>query len=222
VLGVALFILILGGVALARAYPACDLSFTNASRACGPAFVLSSLLNEVGLLAAVLFWVRAVKRAPIGALGLPGQPFRDLRFGALGGMALYVVSFIAGIIILLVGQAILGHPPSQPDQIPDSVQQGSFLWSGVVVVIAAPIGEETFFRGFLYRGLRRRFSVWPAVLISSAAFALIHGAPILILALFPVGIGLALIYERRQSLVASIAAHAVFNLIGIVVISATR
>jgi membrane protease YdiL (CAAX protease family) len=190
--------------------------------ACGPTFVLISLATELGFLAAVVIWVRAVKRAPLEALGLPGRPLGDLGFGALGGLALFVVSIVAGIVVLTLARVILGHDPAQPEQIPSYVEHGTLLWSGLVVVIAAPIGEETFFRGFLYRGLRRRFSLWPAVLLSAAAFALVHGSPILILALFPVGVGLALIYERRQSLVASMAAHAIFNLIGMLLIAANR
>jgi membrane protease YdiL (CAAX protease family) len=99
----------------------------------------------------------------------------------------------------------------------------------VLAVIAAPVGEELFFRGFLYRGLRRRFLMWPAALISAAAFALIHVDPdalgasvILVLALFPVGVGLALIYEKRQSVLAPMVAHATFNLIGITMIILSR
>jgi len=35
-----------------------------------------------------------------------------------------------------------------------------------------------------------------------------------VLALFPVGVGLAMVYERRQSVLASMVAHATFNVIG--------
>jgi membrane protease YdiL (CAAX protease family) len=37
-----------------------------------------------------------------------------------------------------------------------------------------------------------------------------------------VGVGLALIYERRQSLLASMTAHAVFNLFGFILIYTSR
>ena len=83
-----------------------------------------------------------------------------------------------------------------------------------MVILAAPFGEELFFRGFLYKGLRRRYPPWKAALISGAAFSLIHVQPILVLALFPVGVGLAMVYERRQSVLASMVAHATFNVIG--------
>ncbi|HEX9235556.1 MAG TPA: CPBP family intramembrane glutamic endopeptidase, partial [Actinomycetota bacterium] len=190
--------------------------------ACASAFVLSTLFGELAFLVAVVFWVRVVDRAPLRALGLPRTPLRDLGAGIAGGAGLVVVGYIGGIIVFTVAGLILGHQPTQPNQVPTYVQHGTLVWSGVVVVLAAPLGEETLFRGFLYRGLRRRFSVWPAALISAALFALVHVSPVLVLALFPVGIGLALIFEWRQSLLASMAAHATFNLVGIIFIALSR
>lgn len=47
------------------------------------------------------------------------------------------------------------------------------LWFAVVV--ATPIGEETLFRGFLFRGwLRTPRDVWPVIILSALLFALIH------------------------------------------------
>jgi uncharacterized protein len=219
---IALVLAAVGGVIAGLvAAPGCHF-VSDPTAACGLTFVLISLSTELGFLLSVVLWVVTVKRAPLGTLGLPGRPLGDVGFGLLSGLGLFVVSVVAGIIVLTIARAILGHEPTQPDQIPTYVQRGTLFWSGLVVVLAAPLGEETFFRGFLFRGLRRRFSLWPAVLISAAAFALVHGSPILIFALFPVGVGLALVYERRQSLVASMAAHAMFNLIGMLLIAANR
>jgi membrane protease YdiL (CAAX protease family) len=116
----------------------------------------------------------------------------------------------------------LGHTPKQPDQIPSCVAGGWLAALGPVVILVAPLGEETVFRGFLYRGLRRRFTVWPAAMLSGALFGAIHVYPLLMLPLASVGVGLALIYERRQSLLASMTAHAVFNLFGFILIYTSR
>jgi membrane protease YdiL (CAAX protease family) len=188
----------------------------------GSRFVWIALVGEVGFLGAVVIWLRVVRRVPLGALGAPREPLRDLGVGLLSGGGLVVVGWIAGIVVVVVARLILGHAPVQPEQIPLSVQGPSLLLSGIVVVVAAPIGEEVFFRGFLFQGLRRRLSLWPAALISAAVFAVVHWSPILIFALFPIGVGLALVFEHRRSLLSSIAAHAVFNLVGILVIVATR
>jgi membrane protease YdiL (CAAX protease family) len=43
------------------------------------------------------------------------------------------------------------------------------------VVVAAPIGEETLFRGFLFRGWHRSpRDAWPAIIVTALLWALIH------------------------------------------------
>jgi membrane protease YdiL (CAAX protease family) len=197
--------------------PATLLVSSSASR-----FVVAALIGELGFLGAVAFWLRVVRKAPLSALGAPRTPLRDLGAGLLGGGALVLVGWVSGIVVVTIAQLILGHTPVQPDQIPTTVQGPSLWLSGVIVVVAAPLGEEVFFRGFLYQALRRKFRVWPAALISAAVFAAVHISPILIFALFPIGIGLALIFERRRSLLSSMGAHALFNLVGMIVIALSR
>ncbi len=47
------------------------------------------------------------------------------------------------------------------------------LWAAVVVV--TPIGEETLFRGFLFRGwLRSANAAWPVIVITALLWALVH------------------------------------------------
>jgi len=47
------------------------------------------------------------------------------------------------------------------------------LWLAVVVV--TPIGEETLFRGFLFRGwLRTPRDAWPVIVVTAVLWALVH------------------------------------------------
>lgn len=83
----------------------------------------------------------------------------------------------------------------------------------LIAVVVAPLTEEVAYRGVLYPALRERWGVTPAIVLSSAVFALLHsnvvwlGLPILLL-----GILLARLFERTGSLWPPIAAHALFNL----------
>jgi membrane protease YdiL (CAAX protease family) len=183
---------------------------------------VASLAGELALAAVVLIWVRTVSHAPLAALGLPRRPLGDVLTGLVGGVALIGIALIVSAVVVEVVSLVLGHAPKQPDQVPTCVVGGWLAALGPVVVLAAPLGEEAVFRGFLYRGLRRRFSVWPAALLSGALFGVIHVYPLLMLPLASVGVGLAFIYERRQSLLASMTAHAVFNLFGFILIYASR
>jgi uncharacterized protein len=92
----------------------------------------------------------------------------------------------------------------------------------VAVIVAAPLGEELFFRGFLFGSLRTRLPFLPAAAISGLVFGLFHVQPLLVAVMVFVGIALAFLYERRRSMAACIAAHAIFNLIGYTLIVMQR
>ena len=86
--------------------------------------------------------------------------------------------------------------------------------AGFLIIAGAAIGEELFFRGLLFGGLRQMLPLWPAALISGVLFGLPHLpqgdlAVGLQLALF--GAILAWSYERSGSLWVPIGMHALNN-----------
>lgn len=92
----------------------------------------------------------------------------------------------------------------------------------LVVAVAAPLGEELFFRGLIFRALRdgglRRLSrpvaVAIAVALSSLAFGLVHTAPgqdAQFWMICLMGAVMALSYEITGSLLAAIMVHAMNN-----------
>jgi len=196
------------------------------SNSCSTRFVLGTLAGELGFFIATVTWLHYVDRGRVAALGLPGHPGGDLLWGIATGLALVVAGGIVIAITRAVGTAILGHAPREPEQVLPCVQGAALVVLAPIVVLAAPIGEETFFRGYLFKGLRRRFALWPAAAISAVAFGAAHFSAVSFLLLVPglivVGLGLAIVYEKRQSLVASVTAHATFNLIGYLMIALSR
>jgi membrane protease YdiL (CAAX protease family) len=81
----------------------------------------------------------------------------------------------------------------------------------VTVMVAAPIGEELFFRGFAQPALQRTWGPVAAVIVSGAMFALIHLDPVGFIGLWEIGILLALLRYGTGSLWPSILCHAVNN-----------
>jgi membrane protease YdiL (CAAX protease family) len=84
----------------------------------------------------------------------------------------------------------------------------------VIIIIVAPLCEEFFFRGFLYRILRGRLGLWPAVVINGSLFGAVHltsGGPLAVAVIAPLGFLLCLVYERSGSLYPCIALHALNN-----------
>jgi CAAX protease family protein len=79
-----------------------------------------------------------------------------------------IVSWIAGRFIVTPFQIDIYSTASAAGALPLLL-----LWLAVVVV--TPVGEETLFRGFLFRGwLRSPRSAWPVILLTALLWALIH------------------------------------------------
>jgi membrane protease YdiL (CAAX protease family) len=117
-------------------------------------------------------------------------------------IAVYVVSFLHDIVVDPRQQDIV-------DQFPHSA--GGLVLFAILAVVLAPLFEEVFFRGFLFRGFANSWGwVWGAV-VSSALFSMAHLQLDVIVPLFALGFALAWVYQRTGSLWTSIALHAVFN-----------
>lgn len=127
-------------------------------------------------------------------------------------------------IVISISSLVFGDVPSAQDQVvggADSITFDEFLWLFALGAIAAPIAEEFLFRGLLYPLLRSRLSVAAAVGISAFAFAFIHFIPPLIPALLVMGVVLAILVERFQSLYPAILVHALNNSVALLALYAT-
>jgi membrane protease YdiL (CAAX protease family) len=180
--------------------------------------LLGAISFELALFVVPVFWVTVVHHQPISALGLSSaRRSRDLLAGAGSGLALFAFTVIVvapavyQVVTWLTGDPVT--PPRQPI-LPADPNGWQIAIGAVAAVVAAPVAEEVFFRGFLFGALRRRFRFLAAAAVSGVVFGLFHVIPLLIPLMVFVGISLAYIYERRGSLLSSIAAHSAFNLVG--------
>ncbi len=150
-------------------------------------------------------------RLPWSALG-----FCRVRWGTLGRVAaLFVPVTLGGLIVMRLQVALLGATSSNSQQ--GLLTRGmaplplNFIMLFLVLAVLTPIAEETFFRGFLYRLLRKRLPVWAAASLSAAGFAALHGVPALFPWLFYMGVVFALVFERTRSIYSSIMLHGLAN-----------
>ncbi len=93
-----------------------------------------------------------------------------------------------------------------------SLTQSPF-WMIVSVAVAAPIFEEMVFRGFVYGGFERSLGAFPAVLLSSALFTVLHVQYNWseLAQIFVLGMVLGWARMRTQSLFTPIVMHAANN-----------
>ena len=105
-----------------------------------------------------------------------------------------------------------------------SSYRGAPILATFAIAVVAPIVEETLFRGVIFGALRRRWSLWPALLVSALIFAGAHalslGGAVMIMVpeLFAMGCVLAWLREHSKSIYPGMAMHGTFNLIGAIAI----
>lgn len=171
---------------------------------------------ELSLAASAVLWIRARHHRGAGALGLGRPGAATVRAGVANGLlGLGLAQFVVGPIVIGLARAIRDRPVELPRQI-DFDRPGALVLAitGIGVVAIAPLAEEIFFRGFLYRAMRRWAGVQPAGALSAAIFAAAHAQPLIMPSIFVLGIVLARSVERHGSLVPAIVAHALFNAVG--------
>jgi uncharacterized protein len=157
-------------------------------------------------------FIAAGETRPVGpdALGL-GRSLRSPFVPALIAIVAYVIA--ANVVYQL-------FQPEQEDVTRELGAGQSILGdlaSFTLIVIAAPLAEEIFFRGFMFGGIRFRVSFPVAALVSAGVWGLFHFTgsdswPVVLqLTLF--GVILCWLYERTGSIRAPIVLHVANNLI---------
>jgi membrane protease YdiL (CAAX protease family) len=153
---------------------------------------------------------------PLGLLGL--RPFRlSAVWIMLGTLVAYYLA--AGIFASLVLE------PEQED-IGGELGVGNpsiviAVAAVVMIALLAPVAEELFFRGFVFAGLRTRWSLWPAAIASGLIFGLVH-APTGITTVVPLaalGVALCWLYDRTGSLWPCVIAHMINNGLALALVS---
>lgn len=148
------------------------------------------------LAACAATWLLAVgiDRRPLSALGLrPGPPgLLELGSGVLAGLAI-----VGAAILALVAPGWVSWTASAAP-----VLEG--LNVSALLLVAA-FTEELLFRGYPFRVLHLRFGPVPAVVATSVAFGLVHGAnpgvtPLALVNLTLAGVLLGVAYWRSGSL----------------------
>lgn len=152
--------------------------------------------------------------------------FREIGAGILGYLAGLPIYFLMALIVtaaMMIRQAIAARGKGGPPQdmpVPDNkvfdLIGGSNGWVllilGSLIVLWAPLVEESIFRGALYRHLRGRFAVVVSVLLVAAAFALAHAYVLAgVIMVATLGGIFALMREWRGSLIAPMTAHCLHN-----------
>jgi uncharacterized protein len=132
----------------------------------------------------------------------------------LWGVGGYLAAFPLVIAVNLANQQIWqgqgGSNPILPIALAgkDPIALGIFFFTAA---IAAPLFEETLFRGFLLPSLTRYLPSWGAICLSGLIFAVVHLSLSEVLPLTMLGIVLGFVYAKTRNLLASMLLHSLWN-----------
>jgi hypothetical protein len=176
----------------------------------GPTGLLvATVLQGIAFMGAALLFAARTERPRAAHFGLRRARFwPTLGWAALGYLAYWIA---AAVYSLFVG----GEADQQVlDELHVDDSTLRLVAASALVIVVAPIAEEFFFRGFFYRALRTRLTVWVAALLDGVLFGLIHagGTDLKALPVLAVlGFIFCLVYERTGTLFAPIGLHALNN-----------
>ncbi len=174
----------------------------------GVSLVVSELLFLIVPLAYLLFKHINVK----SYVGAELKPKFFLLGLGLGFVLLLIDALISGTLATILG------PSQAVEQANKIITDLSKSPTGLIAIATslslAGVCEEFTFRGFLQNTINRRYSFWPAVLVSATVFGLAHFDPQLVytLSTFIIGLLLGYVYHRWNSYVVSATAHSTVNI----------
>jgi len=186
---------------------------------------LGGRLVAQGLLAATLIAVAYGIAAERGRAGESPAATLGLRRPLRSPYGFAAAAFIAYLGFALAYGALV-HPHQKDITRDLGFGHGDLgtVIAGLLIVVAAPISEEVFFRGFIFGGFRKRLSFPLAAILSGAIFGLFHytgaGSEAVIPQLAFLGFALAWVYEETGSIYPTIALHMLNNALAFTIIVA--
>jgi uncharacterized protein len=157
-----------------------------------------------------------IARNDVRALFALRQPRSWSRALAMG------VLILVGIFVweLVLTALPLSNPRREQGILPEHWQPkyaAEFAVNAIPIVLLAPFIEELLFRGVGFT-LLRRYGFAVAAIVTAVAWGLAHGLLVGLLVLIPLGLALAWLRERTDSVVPGMIVHAVFNAVALVAV----
>lgn len=169
--------------------------------------------NIIASYGSVLIIAVLVNKFSLNAIGFRKTEWLWIRRSIFWGLGLMVIrALLAQGLLGLFPFLNFGTEMLQQTLVTNNATLSSQIVIVVLGALVIPVGEELFFRGFLFRWMRNRLSFRMAVLMSALVFGAFHLIPIQAIMAFPLGVLNAWMYERSRSLWPPIVLHITNNL----------
>jgi membrane protease YdiL (CAAX protease family) len=179
-------------------------------------------LSAPGLMAGAVLNAAVLAAVALSAARVHGRSVGvQLRLGATRASPLGAFAACAALVGLSFGcgaarELLRLQGTGGMDALAESLRGSSAVrFAAAVLAIGAAPGfaEETFFRGYMQTRLVASWGRWPAIVVASAAFGLIHLDPVQGSVAFAAGVLLGWVVERLGGLRPAILAHVTNNVI---------
>lgn len=140
------------------------------------------------------------------------------------GLSSSVILFLAAILVMVI-MALMFPSIGEAQDITNIFAYAETKWEiflvFIVAVVLAPISEELYFRGFLYKALRNKFSQGVAIASASIVFGAVHFDLYRFVLFFIAGVILSHIYEKYDNILIPMIAHGTWNGIMVLIFFST-
>ena len=139
--------------------------------------------------------------------------FHNVGKGSLTGLA-------AGILWIGIGAGILILTGCAQIEFESGVE---YLWLWILSAFINTIMQELLARGYIYQLLKKESNVLIAAIVSTALFTFMHSGAfeagfIPVLNVITMSLFMTALYEKTETIAAPILAHAVWNIIGAIIL----
>lgn len=185
------------------------------------------VLQNAGFVLLAVFGVARRYRLALAELGLraPNWP-RLAVLGLIAGVLMLGVAIVAEQVSVYLIGLFVGHEQALAWAVAEHEQDPMFkllagltgsdvAWMLLLLGVLVPVGEEIYFRGIVYGGLRARWGIGWGLAGSSLFFAIVHQQVVHFLPIFVLAVVLAVLYERTRSLLPPIIVHGTNNVMAV-------
>ena len=181
----------------------------------GPAFSISMIMIEALLIPMILLFIYLDGSLERTKLLLH---IGSLKRGLFLGLGIPVFAMIVdniAVLIYAIAFIFFFGEPTTITELPGGTSWDSspvaLILTFISICILTPISEELLFRGYILDALNRLHGKWPAIIISSIIFGMVHFDPFTMGTATIGGVIYGWIRVRTGSLVPVIVAHAMWN-----------
>lgn len=171
--------------------------------------VLLTLLGSAMFLGAVAIIMGVRRKNAAEELCIMRVPTVDILRLMFLGVAFNIVCVIVMAFIPFPEAWMKGYVDAS-----SQIQGNGLLLDIAFMLIVAPITEEVLFRGLVYGNLARGVNKYIAAVIAAVLFGAAHGQIVWIIYASVLGLVLVWVFDVYRSLIASVAFHFGFNILG--------